>query len=58
MECLFKQEGNFKSGHAEFEKICSLLDKIKYKGDKTAVPKGSIDPAKVFDIDYSGIFFN
>ena len=47
MECLSKQEGNFKSGHAEFEKICSLLDKIKYKGDKTAVPKGSIDPAKV-----------
>ena len=58
MECLSKQEGNFKSGHAEFEKICSLLDKIKYKGDKTAVPKGSIDPAKVLDIEYSRIFVN
>jgi len=40
-------EGSTKTGHAEFEKICSLLDKIKYKGDKTAVPKGSIDPAKL-----------
>merc|ERR1712241_1548522 len=33
-------EGSTKSGHAE-------LEKIKYKGDKTAVPKGSIDPAKL-----------
>ena len=43
------QEGNFKSGHAEFGKICSLLDKIHFKGDKVAVPKDDpIDPAKVW----------
>jgi len=41
-------EGNFKSGHAEFGKICSLLDKIHFKGDKIAVPKSDpIDPAKL-----------
>merc|ERR1712223_1677638 len=41
-------EGNFKSGHAEFGKICSLLDKIHFKGDKVAVPKDDpIDPAKL-----------
>jgi len=51
-------ESSSASGHAEFDKICSLLDKIKYKGDKTAVPKGSIDPAKLLPKDAGKCYWN